>query len=265
MHGVILVSIGEGEMRLAIGLVCLALVRPTLADDSLKVGDTLRLYASEDGAIPAVESEAAYRTFLAGVRSNADPRLYLDSVTVPGRLVEVLELKDDRSYPLRAPVAKVMVAEGLRKGDIIWVAQQYLRPRGTPAPRGEFRLPDFISVPDPNYVVKRGDICNLHAHDRVKIPLGLTLDAFRRITAALAAESGKDSPVEGPEIIHGSNNDQLEVVRRHPFRAVECRLLDGPHAGEFVWVPERFVVQYDVRVSWPRAKGGRKSRTASRH
>lgn len=242
---------------MALGLVALALAgsasdeKPT----GLAVGDKVRLHASGDGSIPAVESEADYVGMLRALRMGQYPTPYLKDVTVPGRLVEIRELKyDRRNYALAAPVARVVIAEGTNRGDVLWVAQQYLRPQGTPTPKGEARLPDFLMVPVPGFAAKIGDVCNLYAVDRKAIPIGTTLEAFRTIQAALTSDS-PPRVIEGRGIVQGEIYDQIEIIEVLPFKAVHGRLLDGTHAGEFVYVPTRHVARLEVKISYPKAKG----------
>lgn len=234
------------------------LFAPPAPDQGLKVGDRIRLHASGEGGIPLVDTEGDYRGFLMMIRAGQMPYGFLKAVTIPGRLVEVVALKDDRTYALRAPAAVVRIAEGTEEGDILWVAQQYIRPKEQKPPRGEVKLPEFVFVPDPSHVFERGDSGNLSATDRRLIPCGRDRESFRRVAASLAAEDGRPGRAEGTGVFEAEPDTEVEFLYRDPSRAVVVRIRSGTHAGDVAWVPARFVVHYEVRIAWPKAR--RKSR-----
>lgn len=242
-------------------LLALMLIAATPPEtEDIKVGDMIRLHASADGGIPIVDSEEDYRGFLASIRQGQYPMGYLKALTVPGRLVEVVALRDDRTYPLRAPAAVIRIAEGTEKGDLLWVARQYIRPREAKPPKGEVRLPDFVFVPDPKHAYERGDTTNLHADDRKEVPIGANREAFRVIAAALADEKGRPADIHGPDIFHLPIDTELQFLWIDPSRAAVCRVMDGPHAGDYAWVPQRFIQRYQIRMVYPKTSRKAKGR-----
>jgi hypothetical protein len=163
---------------------------------------------------------------------------------LPGGPYEVIELRDGSGFGVNVPIARL---ERTRQGGEVerfWIPLQYVRPKDTPLPRGEYRMPVFLAESSGTLRLTSGEDVTLYDYGSGGILATTDLPTFGRYHRAktLANRGIMDSLVKSKAAFFIEDWTRGQAVDGPPefaakgVPAVRVRLADGPASGKEVWV-----------------------------
>lgn len=257
----------RGGMMLA-GLALTLIVAAADEPARPRRGDRVRLSAAY-GQVPALDSEAAYKAFLAAVKADdrgAIRRSYRKTLHLakPGEEVEVVEAAAGEMPAFPGLVPAIVVRRGDRTA---WIPAIYAHP-GRDAYPVEAKFPVLIPAFRMAEGANPGEEMALKSRDGRDVPVAVDYRSYRAMEKAVEGKDkvGMAQLVEDRSVIMVAPESRVLVVgnindsSRVTFVASEVRFIDGPHKDRLAWSMDNNLAAPDLIVTTRREMARAKKR-----